>query len=256
MLFSYNRYTNYTQRDCVHKISALLISILLISLTGCEDKKPDDTLMPVENTTEVFSQSQDNEADEQRFKINQQTKTDNDNIPSTEPSFSEKVPEVITKTDTFILLNTKSKSHKVTLSNDQVIFHRNTKPIVLINLFATWCTPCTGQLAYLNMLQKKYSNDLFLAGILTHDYIDVASLESFIAKHEINYFISNSPHNNAFSGRLADTLHLPQNFSIPLMVMYVDGKYFTHYEGSVPVEMIEYDIQQAQKKLKSKSNEN
>ena len=50
-------------------------------------------------------------------------------------------------------------------------------------------------------------------------------------------------------------LHLPQNFPIPLTVMYVDGKYFTHYEGSVPAEMIEYDIQQAQKQLKSKSNE-
>ena len=162
----------------------------------------------------------------------------------------------MTGTDTFMLLNTKSKSHKVTLSNDQIIFQHNNKAIVLINLFATWCPPCIGELSYLNTLQKKYSNDLFLIGVLTHDYIDIPSLESFIAKHEINYFISNSPHNNAFIGRLATTLDLPQNFSIPLMVMYVDGKYFTHYEGTVPVEMIEYDIRQAQKQLKLKSNEN
>jgi thiol-disulfide isomerase/thioredoxin len=162
----------------------------------------------------------------------------------------------MTGTDSFMLLNTKSKSHKVTLSNNQVIFHRNKKAIVLINLFATWCPPCIGELAYMNSLNKKYSDDLLLVGILTNDYIDIPSLESFIAKHGINYFISNSPHNNAFSGRLARTLQLPQNFSIPLTVMYVDGKYFTHYEGSVPVEMIEYDIQQAQKQLKLKSNEN
>lgn len=228
MLFSYNRSTNYTQRDCVHKISALLLSILLISLTGCEDKKPDETSIPIEDTTEVFLQPQDNASG---------TK-----------------PRLMSGTNTFILLNTKSKSHKVTISNDQVIFHHNSKPIVLINIFATWCPPCVGELAYLSTLQKKYSNDLFLAGILTHDYIDLASIESFIAKHGINYFISNSPHNNAFSGLLAKTLHLPQNFSIPLTIMYVDGKYFTHYEGSVPVEMMEYDIQQAQKQLQSKSN--
>lgn len=255
MLFSYNRYTNYTQRDCVHKISAFVLSILLISLTGCEDKQPEENTFPIEDTTEIFVQPQDNAVCEQKVKTNEETKSDEVNASPVEPDTTVNIPEIITGTDTFMLLNTKSKSHKVTLSNDQIIIHRNTKPIVLINLFATWCPPCIGELSYLNTLQKKYSNDLFLAGILTHDYIDIASLESFIAKHEINYFISNSPHNNAFSGLLANTLHLPQNFPIPLTVMYVDGKYFTHYEGSVPVEMIEYDIQQAQKQLKSKSNE-
>ncbi len=240
----------------MHKISALLLSILLISLTGCEDKKPDETPIPIENTTEFVSQPQDNSVSEKRFKINKQTKPHDDNTSPTAPSTPIEVPEVMTGTGTFMLLNTKSKSHKVTLSNDQVIFQHNNKAIVLINLFATWCPPCIGELSYLNTLQKKYSKDLLLVGVLTHDYIDIPSLESFMAKHEINYFISNSPHNNAFSGQLATTLDLPQNFSIPLMVMYVDGKYFTHYEGTVPVEMIEYDIQQAQKQLKLKSNKN
>lgn len=248
MLFSYNRYTNYSKRDCVHKISALLLSILLISLTGCEDKKPDETPIPIENTTEFVSQPQDDS--------DRQTMPHDDNTSPTIPSTPMEIPGVMTGTDTFMLLNTKSKSHKVTFSHNQVIFQHNNKEIVLINLFATWCPPCIGELSYLNTLQKKYSKDLFLVGVLTNDYIDIPSLESFIAKHEINYFISNSPHNNAFSRRLATTLQLPQNFSIPLMLMYVDGKYFTHYEGTVPVEMIEYDITQAQKQLKLKSNKN
>ena len=67
MLFCYNRYNNYTQRDCVHKISALLLSILLISLTGCEDKKPDEATIPIENTTEFVSQSQGSSDSEKRF---------------------------------------------------------------------------------------------------------------------------------------------------------------------------------------------
>ncbi|RLA70402.1 MAG: hypothetical protein DRG09_03370, partial [Epsilonproteobacteria bacterium] len=211
----------------------------------------DETPIPIENTTEFVSTSQDNSVWGKSAKAKGQTKSHDVNTsPSTE------IPEPMTGTDTFMLLNTKSKSHKVTLTNDQIIFQHNNKDIVLINLFATWCPPCIGELSYLNTLQKKYSNDLLLVGVLTYDYIDIPSLESFIAKHEINYFISNSPHNNAFGGRLATTLNLPQNFSIPLMVMYVDGKYFTHYEGAVPVEMIEYDIKQAQKQLKLKSNKN
>jgi len=238
----------------VHKISALLLSILLISLTGCEDKKPDETPIPIEKTTEFVSQSQDNSVWGKSVKNMGQTKPHDDNTSPTAPSTLTEIPEISTGTNTFMLLNTKSKSHKVTLSENKIIFHRNKKPIVLVNLFATWCPPCVGTLAYLNSLQKKYKDDLFLLGVLTQDYIDIPSLESFIAKHEINYFISNSPHNNAFSGRLATTLDLPQNFSIPLMVMYVDGKYFTHYEGTVPVEMIEYDIRQAQKQLKSNEN--
>lgn len=228
----------------MHKIFALLLPLILISLTGCEDKKPDNSIIPIENTTEVITRSE-----------NTTDRSDGKNMTPTE-AFTPNISTDLPLTNTFMLLDTKSKSHKVTLAEDQLIFHRNTKPIVLINLFATWCTPCIGELAYLNILQKKYQKDLFLAGILTHDYIDVQSLKSFIAKHEIKYFISNSPHNNALGGLLARTLHLQENYSIPLMVMYVNGEYFTHYEGSVPHEMIEYDIQQAQKQLKLQSIKN
>jgi hypothetical protein len=73
-----------------------------------------------------------------------------------------------------------------------------------------------------------------------------------MAKNQVNYFISNGVNNDAYANLLANTLHLPNNFSIPLTVMYVKGEYFTHYEGSVPVEMIEYDIQEAKKQLKSR----
>ena len=238
----------------MHKISAFIYSIVLISLTGCEDKKPDETPIAIENTTEFVSYPQDEIPSEDRFKINKQQEEKESISPLPDPS-SVNVPEIMTKTNTFILLDTKSKSRKITFSDEKLIFPRYSKSIVIINLFATWCPPCIGGLPSLNILQKKYKDDLSIIGILVHDNINNATLESFIAKHEINYFTSSSPHNNAFSGRLVDTLHLPSNFSIPLTAIYVDGKYFTHYEGSVPLEMIEYDIQQAQKQLKLKSNE-
>ena len=138
------------------------------------------------------------------------------------------------------------------VSDQKVIFQNIVKPIVIVNLFATWCPPCIGEIAYLNDLQKKHQKELFVVGILTHDNIVQAALETFMAKNQVNYFISNSTHNDMFANLLASTLHLPKNFSIPLTVMYVEGEYFTHYEGTVTVEMIEYDIQQAKKQLKSR----
>ena len=104
----------------------------------------------------------------------------------------------------------------------------------------------------MNDLQKKHKKELSVIGILTHDSIVQSELETFMAKNQVNYFISNGTYNDAFADLLATALHLPKNFSIPLTVMYVEGEYFTHYEGTVPVEMIEYDIQQAKKQLKSR----
>jgi len=242
MLFGYNRHTNYTKRDCVHKISALLLAILFISFTGCEEKTPEDTPV-LENTTEVVTQEDADLKPEDQKKV----KTD---TPMTERFFRQGVPPLEAGADTFTLDDAKGQRYKVTISNEKVFFHDNTKPIVLINLFATWCPPCVGQLAYLNDLQKKHDKDLFVTGVFTHDSVDEALLKTFLAKNEINYFVSNSKHNDAFATLLTRTLQLPENFSIPLTVLYVNGKYFTHYEGVVPVEMIEFDIQQAQKILK------
>jgi hypothetical protein len=73
-----------------------------------------------------------------------------------------------------------------------------------------------------------------------------------MAKQEVNYFTSYTKENDLFAYLLVQELHLDENFSIPLTVIYVDGAYFTHYEGIVPVEMIEYDIQQAKKQLNSR----
>ena len=242
MLFGYNRHTNYTKRDCVHKISALLLAILFIVFTGCEEKTPDDTAISVENTTEVFTK------DDTGFKPESQAEIRID-APVKERFFKPGLPALEAGADTFILRNTKAFPYKVTISDEKVILHENAKPIVLINLFATWCPPCVGQLAYLNDLQKKHEKDLFIVGVLTHDTIDEPQLKTFLIKNDLNYFISNSPYNDAFASLLASTLKKPENFDIPLTAIYVNGQYFTHYEGVVPVEMIEYDLKQAKKQL-------
>ena len=223
----------------MHKINALIISFVLLLLLGCEDKITSDTAIPVENTTEVLNQVQNDEnRHSNRFKVRkrgtkQTTQADHTNL-----------------SDTFKLSNLKHKDFTVTVLNKKVNFKETTKRIVLVTFFATWCSPCVHDIPYMNDLQKKYKQSLLLTGVLVHDAIPKETLGSFLAKHEVKYFVSSSTENNDFASLVAKTLRLPKDFSIPLTVMYVKGEYFTHYEGCVPVEMIDYDIQQALKMLK------
>ena len=246
----------------MHKKGALLLLILLLVIVIIvslvwEDEKPDTTPIPIENTTEVISQKKSDTQEDNRFKLGKQEderavdlpeETSKKKIAPEEKNISESK----STTDTFTLINTKIEGNQVTFSDQKITLLHNEKPIIMLNLFATWCPPCVGQIAHLNDLQKKYKKELLITGILTHDDIDKPSLETFMAKQQVNYFISNTKENDAFAQRLAKELQLDENFSIPLSVIYVDGEYFTHYEGSVPVEMIEYDIQQAKKQLKSR----
>jgi len=223
----------------VRKINLLFLTLLLLVLTGCEDKKTNNNSIPIENTTEFFGSDVKDSQVNSRFKIEKK-----DSSTSTS--------EAISLRDTFTLKNMGKTKYTVNVSNQKVTFKENNKAIQLITFFATWCPPCVHEIPYINDLQKKYQKDLLLSAVLIHDDIDKDALKSFLAKNEVQYFMASGTHNNDFASLIAKTLHLPNNFPIPLSVIYVEGKYFTHYEGCVPIEMIEYDIDQALKMLKEK----
>jgi len=222
----------------VRKISVLIFTLILFVFTACEEKTKSDTNIPVENTTEIFGTNHTKSQSDTRFKVEKKA------------PMQQKRTESISLSDTFSLYDFKNTHYTVTVANQKVTFKENTKAITLITFFATWCPPCVGEIPYLNDLQKKYKKDVLVSGILVHDDIKKPALQSFLAQYNVKYFISNSTHNNDFASLVAKTLHLPHNFNIPLTVMYVEGEYFTHYEGCVPVEMIEYDIQEALKTIK------
>ena len=223
----------------MHQTSTLFLMLLLFVFTGCEEKTNEHNTIPIENTTQVVGEESHTIVQDDSFKISTHKKS-----PSNTPKNN------ISLNDTFTLTDTKNKHFTINLSDQHMTIKENTKPIVLITFFASWCPPCLYEIPYLNDLKKKYQTHLFLAGILVHDAMDTSTVKSFIAKHTIKYYVSNSTQNNDFASLTAKTLHLPHNFPIPLSVMYVNGKYFTHYEGIVPIEMIEYDIEEAIKTLK------
>ena len=221
----------------MHKVNAFFLSVVLLFILGCDDKKASDNAIPVENTTEILNQPTRDESNTNRFKI-------------TKRKTATTVPIDYSKlSDNFTLSNIQNKQYSVSVANKKVKYHENTKPILLITFFATWCPPCIHNISYMNDLQKKYKKELLLTGILVHDRPPEEKLRSFLAKHNVNYYVSNSKHNNDFASLIAKTLRLSTDYSIPFTVMYVKGEYFTHYESIVPIEMIDYDIQQALKTI-------
>ncbi len=211
----------------------ILVCFALFSFTGCEDKKVHEPLIDVENTTEMFTQKDKDQQKEQKEEAEIKKEPISESI--TAP-----IPE-----DAIILNDIQQNRYIVTIDNQKVIFHDIDQSIVIINFFSTWSSPSRGQIPYLTDLQKKYKKDLFIAGILINDVLYDQTLKEFISKHHANYFISNSKQNDAFASKIAKELQLPENFSTPLTVIYKDGNYYTHYEGAVPVEMIDHDIQEA-----------
>ncbi len=155
------------------------------------------------------------------------------------------IEDNLTKIDSFLLYNIDNEPQKVTISNNKVIFHTPQQGVLLINLFASWCKPCMENIEYINILQEKYSKDIFIAGVNVNDELNSTQIEALQKKYKIKYFLSISPSNNNFANLLAKTLKLPKNHDIPLVAIFVEGKYFAHYEGRVPIEMIEYDIKEA-----------
>jgi thiol-disulfide isomerase/thioredoxin len=72
-------------------------------------------------------------------------------------------------------------------------FHKNTKKLsdyrgkpLLINVWASWCTPCREEMDSLNRLARRYNGKQFnVIGISTDDYVDAAEL--FVRKSKFSF---------------------------------------------------------------------
>lgn len=224
----------------MHKITLLILALFGALFTGCEEKKPDQTSLPVEDTTEVISVPEQNKTNETVIRPFQTTIDSQQKIDSASET---------SKQDEFELTDIQGKKYQVKLEEKDLIFQTPKKPIVLLQLFSTWCAPCLGEINYLNDLHTSNQDDLFIAALLTRDTITKADLKTFIQTHKIQYTILESSPGVDTAQGIAQELGYTALFPIPLLILYVEGKYYTHYEGSVPVEMVKYDIKQAQRQL-------
>ncbi len=209
----------------MRKIYTLLLTIFSLYLTGCEDKKVNKHSIPLENTTEIFT-SKDKKLQQEKHKSNL----------------------LASQGDTFTLVDTRDTTYKITFIQNDIIFHSLKSPIVVINFFSLTCTSCLDQMASLSKLQKKYQNKVSVISVLHGDSQGNSTLKDSLQKHHISHFTSHSKDDEGFSKKLYDTLQLNENTPLPLTVIYQDGKYYSHFEGAVPIEMIQHDIQKSIKK--------
>ena len=147
--------------------------------------------------------------------------------------------------------NLEGQSIKLNVKNDHYNFKNIKQPIVMVAFLSTWCPPCRGQIPHLSNLQKNFKNDLFILSVLIHDDIKEKELKKFLIAEKARFYLSNNQVENLkFSHMIAPKLRLKNNFTLPLMLIFYKGKYFTHYEGRMPEEMIESDLEQLLKKYK------
>lgn len=157
---------------------------------------------------------------------------------------SENGGESLVASNEFELTDTVGNPYTVLREGNVFTLEGHEDKIVIYDIFATWCQPCRAAAPHLTSLQKKFPDDLVVMGITIEEGITNAALQSFKAENNADYIIVNSEENRPFYRSIAASINIGQQFPIPLIVMYKNGRYVTHYVGMVAEEMIESDIRQ------------
>jgi hypothetical protein len=156
--------------------------------------------------------------------------------------------QTIESIDTFNL-SSQNIVQKVTIANKKVIFRDIEEAVVVINISIFPCNSCLVESQYLTMLQNRYKDEVFVISVMANNNIGDNNITNFKDKYGLDYFISTSNDNSSFTKLLVKNLNIDKDFNLPLTVIYKEGKYFNHYNGLAPIEMIEFDIKQALKVL-------
>jgi len=144
---------------------------------------------------------------------------------------------------TYLLSDHQGNQYGIRTDHKELHVEENTAPVVILNFFSTWSLPCQGEAPYLTRLQKKYPKNILVLGVMLHPDTHLDTLEAFVRENNATFFISSSSENDRLAKKVAEELKLQNMFPVPLTVIYHNGIYDKHYEGAVPVEMLEHDIQ-------------
>jgi thiol-disulfide isomerase/thioredoxin len=156
---------------------------------------------------------------------------------------NDKAEALIAKT-VYTLEGIDGSKFEITKAGPDFAITGTPEPIVVYDIFATWCPPCRAEAPHLSSLQKKLAGKIKFIGISIEEGKDNAYYQRFADDIGITYTLVNSPDNQRFSRALAGVAGVGQDFPIPLMIVYKNGRFVKFYSGLVPEEMLESDLTQ------------
>ncbi len=111
-----------------------------------------------------------------------------------------------------------------TLENKMIDFSKEKFPIIILNFWATWCTPCLEELPSLVELKKKYPKDVLIIGInqdLKDTYPNIKKIRD---RFKINFDIV-----------LDEDFKISESFkfdTVPVTLIYQNGKLIDMSRGT------------------------
>lgn len=128
---------------------------------------------------------------------------------------------------TWIPVNKPAPPPEMLMENQQLKSLKDFKGnVVLLNLWATWCTPCLKELPTLDKLDEKYAADGLAVITLSIDTFSFKQLRAFIDKHQLELPYLAQDRSGVFRRALV-TRGLPVTYLIGR-----DGTMLYRYEGA------------------------
>lgn len=157
---------------------------------------------------------------------------------------SQKDAEALIAKTGYTLKGIDGSSYEITKAGTDFSIKGAAEPVVVYDIYATWCPPCRAEAPHLSSLQKKFAGKIKIIGISIEEGKDNAYFERFAKDIGITYTLVNSADNQRLSRAIAGAIGIGQDFPIPLMVVYKNGHFVKYYSGLVPEEMLESDLKQ------------
>ena len=152
--------------------------------------------------------------------------------------------DMISKNE-YVLTGLDNKQYVVTKELNGYKLKGAEGKVVIFDIFATWCPPCRATAPHLSALQKKYKDNLVVIGVTIETDLPNQKLQDFRNTYGATYTLVNSTQNRRLVNAMTRSLELGDNYPIPIMAIYKDGKLVEKYIGLVEEEFVNSDIKMA-----------
>jgi thiol-disulfide isomerase/thioredoxin len=111
----------------------------------------------------------------------------------------------------------------VSESKAQINLSQIKKPIIILNFWASWCTPCLKELPALEDLSKSFKDQIEVIGINTDEDDQMKMIKKIKDKYSITFPIIPD-----VGGKTSDQFMVS---SIPFSIIYVNGTVYKSHKG-------------------------